>query len=167
MEITFIEFVLVKFKKMSNKRFFLYLPLLIVFLSCSEKSASEHDFTLEISPIKKIYLKVEKNSDPSFIDIIEEKTGIINIIRNNLNLQGAGIHKVYNNGFLCMHKDFEGYYDNLHGLLDRRINILIYMNPDWKEEYGGHLCLYDESKKEITKKIFINDLHMMKYFQHF
>ena len=57
MEITFIEFVLVKFKKMSNKRFFLYLPLLIVFLSCSEKSASEHDFTLEITPIKKIYLK--------------------------------------------------------------------------------------------------------------
>ena len=95
---------------------------------------------------------IELNSD-EFIDIIEEKTGIKNIIRNNLNLQGAGIHKVYNNGFLCMHKDFEGYNDNLHRLLDRSINILIYMNPNWKEEYGGHLCLYDDSKNEITKKI--------------
>jgi Rps23 Pro-64 3,4-dihydroxylase Tpa1-like proline 4-hydroxylase len=95
---------------------------------------------------------VELNSD-EFIDIIEQKTGIQNIIKNNLNLNGAGVHKVYGNGFLCMHKDFEGYDDPVYGLLDRRINLLIYMNPDWKEEYGGHLCLYDEKIDAITKKI--------------
>lgn len=95
---------------------------------------------------------VELNSD-EFIDILEEKTGIKNIIRNNLNLQGAGIHKVYNEGFLCMHTDFEGYQDALYGLLDRRINILIYMNPDWKPEYGGELCLYDKNVGQITKKV--------------
>lgn len=47
---------------MSNKRFYLYLSFLIVFLSCSEKSASEHDFELKISPMREIYLNSSKIS---------------------------------------------------------------------------------------------------------
>jgi Rps23 Pro-64 3,4-dihydroxylase Tpa1-like proline 4-hydroxylase len=95
---------------------------------------------------------VELNCD-EFIDILESKTGIKNIIRNNLDLRGAGVHKVYNDGFLCLHTDFDGYYDETHGLLDRRMNILIYMNPDWKPEYGGELQLCDKNKGEISKKV--------------
>lgn len=94
----------------------------------------------------------ELNSD-EFIDLIEKQTGIPNIIRNNLNLNGAGVHKVLNNGFLCMHADFEGYRDDTYGLLDRRLNLLLYMNPDWKEAYHGELCLYDKHAQKITKKI--------------
>jgi len=88
-----------------------------------------------------------------FIDMIEKKTGITGIIRNNKNLEGAGIHKVYNKGFLTMHKDFNNTNDSINGIIDRRINLLIYMNRDWQEKYNGHLCLYDESEKKITKKI--------------
>ena len=94
----------------------------------------------------------ELNSD-EFINILESKTGINGIIRNNLDLNGAGVHKVFNDGFLCMHTDFEGYNDDIHGLLDRRLNLLLYMNKDWKEEYLGELCLYDKETKQITKKI--------------
>ena len=32
------------------------------------------------------------------------------------------------------------------GNLDRRINILIYLNPEWKEEYNGHLKLIERDK---------------------
>ncbi len=39
---------------MFNKKFYLSLSVLVVFLSCSEKSASEHDFELKISPIREI-----------------------------------------------------------------------------------------------------------------
>lgn len=88
-----------------------------------------------------------------FIDKIEGLTGIEGIIRNSKNLEGAGIHKVYNHGFLCMHKDFNNTYDKTYGLIDRRINLLIYMNPEWKEEYGGHLCLYSDKDNKIVKKI--------------
>ena len=88
-----------------------------------------------------------------FITILENKTGIQDIIKNNLNLNGAGVHKVYNEGFLCMHTDFEGYNDNTHFLLDRRLNLLLYMNPEWKKEYHGELCLYDKKIGKITKKI--------------
>jgi len=94
----------------------------------------------------------ELNSD-EFINILEEKTGINNIIRNNLSLSGAGVHKVYNEGFLCMHTDFEGYNDDNYGLLDRRINLLLYMNPTWNQEFNGELCLYDKTLNKISKKI--------------
>ena len=94
----------------------------------------------------------ELNSD-EFINLLENKTGISGIIRNNLELNGAGVHKLLNDGFLCMHTDFEGYHDNTYGLLDRRLNLLLYMNKDWKEEYFGELCLYDKQIHKITKKI--------------
>lgn len=76
------------------------------------------------------------------------------IVRNNLDLNGAGIHKVYNDGFLCMHLDFESYFDKkLNSLLDRRLNLLLYMNPEWKKEYGGELYLFDKKKDMVTKGI--------------
>jgi len=100
--------------------------------------------------LKNIFTELNCNE---FINILEKLTGIDNIIRNNMNLQGAGIHKVFNKGFLCMHSDFEGYHDNNYGLLDRRINILIYMNPIWKDNYGGELCLYNKKTSKISKKI--------------
>ena len=95
----------------------------------------------------------EVNGD-EFVSLLENKTGINGLIRNNLELSGAGVHKIFDKGFLCMHKDFEGYNDAKYGLLDRRINLLLYMNKDWKEEYGGELCLYDDTKlHKVTKKI--------------
>lgn len=47
---------------MFNKKFYLSLSVLVVFLSCSEKSASEHDFELKISPIREISLNSSKIS---------------------------------------------------------------------------------------------------------
>jgi hypothetical protein len=94
----------------------------------------------------------ELNSN-EFINILEKKFNVYNIIRNNLELNGAGIHKVLNDGFLCMHTDFEGYKDEKYGLLDRRLNLLLYMNPNWKKNFGGELCLYDKSLEKITKEI--------------
>lgn len=94
----------------------------------------------------------ELNND-EFINILETKMGIDNLIRNNNELKGAGVHKIFNDGFLCMHTDFEGYNDTQNGILDRRINLLLYMNPEWQEYYGGELCLYDKTYKSITKKI--------------
>ena len=94
----------------------------------------------------------ELNGD-EFIDLLENKTGITGIIRNNLKLRGAVVHKVFNDGFLCMHKDFEGYDDEKYGIIDRRLNLLLYMNNDWKDEYNGELCLFDYQSCQITKKI--------------
>ena len=52
-----------------------------------------------------------------------------------------------------IHTDFNFYNHKKYGLLDRRINLLLYLNPNWKEEYNGHFMLADVEKKIICKKI--------------
>jgi Rps23 Pro-64 3,4-dihydroxylase Tpa1-like proline 4-hydroxylase len=100
------------------------------------------------------YLKqlfIELNS-PEFIKHIERITGVNNIICNDISLHGAGIHRIKSKGFLQLHTDFNTYHSK-NRLLDRRINLLIYLNPDWKPEYNGQLCLCDKNTNICAKKI--------------
>ena len=89
----------------------------------------------------------------NFIEILEKLVNINGIIRDNYNLEGAGFHKITNNGFLNLHTDFNNYNDIKYGSLDRRINLLIYLNPNWKEEYNGHLWICNKDTKKIIKKV--------------
>jgi hypothetical protein len=49
-----------------------------------------------------------------------------------------------------VHADF-----NKHPVfnLDRRLNALLYLNKDWKEEYGGHLELWNRDVTRCEAKI--------------
>lgn len=76
-----------------------------------------------------------------FIDHIEKLTNIKGIISEDLTLAGAGLHRIYNKGYLAIHTDFNTYNHNNLGKLDRRINLLLYLNPIWKESYKGDLWL--------------------------
>ena len=88
-----------------------------------------------------------------FINYLEKLTGITGIIRNDLKLKGAGIHRILKDGFLQAHTDFNSYNSDNHGRLDRRINLLLYLNPNWKDEYNGHLLLCDMIKQNVNYKI--------------
>ena len=96
-------------------------------------------------------LFAELNS-PGFIKHIERITGVNNIICNELSLYGAGIHRIKSKGFLQLHTDFNTYHSK-NRRLDRRVNLLIYLNPDWKPEYKGQLCLGDINTNTCVKKI--------------
>jgi Rps23 Pro-64 3,4-dihydroxylase Tpa1-like proline 4-hydroxylase len=63
---------------------------------------------------------------------------------------GGGFHQIKRNGFLKVHADFNK-HDKL--LLDRRLNVLIYLNKDWKPEYGGDFELWDKEMKNCVNKI--------------
>lgn len=80
------------------------------------------------------------NSRP-FILFLEELTGIEGLIPDPYFI-GAGIHRVANGGHLDIHADF-----NLHKQMnvERRLNVLIYLNKDWKEEYGGSFEIWDKA----------------------
>jgi hypothetical protein len=54
-------------------------------------------------------------------------------------LFGGGFHQSGDGGFLDMHVDFNVH--PLHSGWLRVVNILLYLNPDWREEFGGHLLL--------------------------
>lgn len=84
-----------------------------------------------------------------FINFLENLTGINGLIPDP-HFEGGGLHQIERGGYLKMHVDF-----NLHGKLklDRRLNLLIYLNKNWQEEYGGHLQLWDEEMTRCEKKI--------------
>lgn len=75
----------------------------------------------------------------AFLDYLAQLSGIANLIPDP-NLRGAGIHQISRGGFLKVHTDFATHRD--FGL-DRRLNVLIYLNEEWPESYGGHLELWD------------------------
>ncbi|MEM1221077.1 MAG: 2OG-Fe(II) oxygenase [Bacteroidota bacterium] len=64
--------------------------------------------------------------------------------------RGAGVHQGKNGSFLDVHVDF-----SVHPILNmhRRLNLLIFLNKDWKQEYGGHLELWNEDVTVLEKEI--------------
>ena len=78
-------------------------------------------------------------SAPGVLGFLERLTGIEGLIPDPY-FAGGGLHQIERGGFLDVHADF-----NWHPALklDRRLNLLVYLNRDWREEYGGHLELWD------------------------
>lgn len=60
---------------------------------------------------------------------------------------GGGLHETSAGGLLGIHADFRV---NESLQLIRRVNLLIYLNKDWKDEYAGKLELWD---RKMTKKV--------------
>lgn len=86
---------------------------------------------------------------PPFLQFLEKLTGIEKLIPDPYFL-GGGMHQTKPNGLLGIHVDF----NKLEELgLYRRINVLLYLNKEYKEEYGGHLELWDEKMKTCYDKI--------------
>lgn len=86
----------------------------------------------------------------TFISFLEKLTGIQGLVADP-HLAGAGMHRILPGGKLSVHVDF-----NKHrqlGNLDRRLNILVYLNEDWEESYGGHFELWNKDVSEPVVKI--------------
>jgi hypothetical protein len=84
-----------------------------------------------------------------FIEFLETITGIKGIIPDPHYL-GGGLHQIERGGFLKVHADFNR-HDRLK--LDRRLNLLLYLNKDWDESYGGHLELWDQTMTRCAKRV--------------
>ncbi len=82
-----------------------------------------------------------------FLRFLEELTGIKNLI-SDPSLRGGGLHNIYQGGKLGVHVDFNKHEQ--YGL-DRRLNLLLYLNKDWREEYGGHIELWDREVKKCVR----------------
>ncbi len=83
------------------------------------------------------------NSRP-FIKVVENITGIKGLIPDPY-FAGGGFHEIGNGGHLSMHADFN-HHKPLN--LERRVNVLIYLNRDWKDEFGGQLELWKTDMSE-------------------
>ena len=93
-------------------------------------------------------------NSPVMLKYLEELTGIDNLISDEL-LMGGGLHKITSGGKLGIHKDY-----NVHPVkkIYRRLNLLIYLNKDWKQEWEGNLELWDKdhTKLEVSVEPLFN-----------
>ena len=82
----------------------------------------------------------------AFMIFLRHLTGIAGLMPDPY-LFGGGIHQILPGGLLKIHADF-----NIHEVIGlyRRINVLIYLNRDWRPEYGGQIELWsrDMSRRE-------------------
>lgn len=90
----------------------------------------------------------ELNSNP-FVGILEKITGIDGLIADP-HMAGGGVHRTGPGGYLKVHADFNKHPQ--YGL-DRRLNLLIYLNENWLPEYGGDLELWSTDMKNCVHKI--------------
>lgn len=80
-----------------------------------------------------------------FLKWLQNITEIEEELLGDEDLFGGGLHQSTNGAFLNVHVDY-----NIHPKTKyhRRVNVLVYMNKDWKEEYEGHLELWDLSNNQ-------------------
>ncbi len=93
-------------------------------------------------------LVMELNSAP-ILAFLEEMTGIPALISDPY-FAGGGCHETKAGGHLGVHADF-----NVHrGMqVERRLNLLVYLNHDWPESYGGDLELWDRQMTQCKAKV--------------
>lgn len=102
---------------------------------------------VNMQPVTRAFIH-NLNSEP-FLAFLEKLTGVEGLIPDPY-LQGAGLHKIPRGGKLGIHVDFNEHRKmNLY----RRLNVLIYLNRDWTEEYGGHFELWNEKKNQCEKRL--------------
>ncbi len=85
-----------------------------------------------------------------FLNFLQTLTSIEEKLEADNELNGGGLHEIKSGGLLKVHTDFSKHPNNN---LDRRINVLIYLNKNWKEEYKGCLELWDKEMKQCKQKI--------------
>ena len=90
----------------------------------------------------------ELNS-PEFVAWISELTGIPNLMSDPM-LEGGGLHQSGPGGYLNVHTDFSMHH--FHTNWRRRVNLILYLNPGWREEWGGALELWEQNMTRCAAK---------------
>lgn len=78
---------------------------------------------------------------PEFVSYLEKLTGIDHLIPD-YTMDGGGLHMTKRGGHLNIHADFSTHHT--HETWARRVNILLYLNEEWHDDWGGKLELWDK-----------------------
>ena len=85
----------------------------------------------------------------TFLKWLQEVTDTVDLIPDPY-LIGAGYSKSYNGDSLKVHTDFN-WNDQLR--LHRRLSVIIYLNEDWNESWGGNLDFYDTDREKVLSRV--------------
>jgi Rps23 Pro-64 3,4-dihydroxylase Tpa1-like proline 4-hydroxylase len=91
----------------------------------------------------------EELNSPDFVAWISALTGIPGLIPDPM-LEGGGLHQSGPGGYLNVHTDFSMHH--FHAKWRRRVNLILYLNPEWREEWGGALELWEQKMTRCAAK---------------
>ena len=97
-------------------------------------------------PLIKSFLDKCNESDVN--SLLENITGIQKLLPD-FEYNGGGMHSTKRGGYLNIHSDFNKLDDTTY----RRLNMLIYLNKDWPDKYGGHLELWNKERTACEKTV--------------
>ena len=85
-----------------------------------------------------------------FLGFLQKISGIPETLISDPYLLGGGKHETKKGGFLKIHTDF-----NKHSKIDmdRRLNVLVYLNKNWQDDWGGNFELWDKEVSHCQKTI--------------
>ena len=87
----------------------------------------------------------EAMTSPAYAQFLQTATGYDVFV--DPQFFGGGFHQGGNGSFLDMHVDFNVHPQ--HSTWLRTLNILLYLNKDWKPEYGGDLLVKSSLDGEV------------------
>ena len=83
---------------------------------------------------------IEELNSPRFIEFIETLASSKELIPDPA-LEGGGMHMIRRDGFVNVHADFQTHTKNR--TWSRQINLLLYLNRDWEEDWMGQLEIWN------------------------
>ena len=84
----------------------------------------------------------------AFLESLTALTGIEHLIAD-AELEGGGMHQIVTGGRLDVHADFTHHPNGL----DRRLNVLVYLNEDWDPAWMGQLELWERDRSACAARI--------------
>jgi len=93
---------------------------------------------------------INELNSPEFLEFLSKLTGIKDLQKDD-GLEGGGIHQSTRGGYLNIHADFTVHPH--HRNWQRRVNVLVYLNKEWEEAWGGKLELWDRKMKACEEAV--------------
>jgi len=93
---------------------------------------------------------VDELNSPRFLRFLSDMTGVEHIL-SDATLEGGGLHQTERGGFLNVHADFTAHPHRRDWR--RRLNLLLYLNRDWEDAWGGHLELWDTQMRACRRRV--------------
>jgi len=112
------------------------------------KTKNKNELPLAAKTSHTTHWLLHQLSSEIFISFLEKLTSVEGLLPNPL-IETDGFYPLAANRSLKTQADFACYANKL----DRKLTLLIYLNKDWKEEYGGQLELWNAEMSHCEKKI--------------
>lgn len=101
---------------------------------------------------------------PHFVAYLEKLTGIPDLMPD-WSMDGGGLHQTLRGGHLNIHADFTTHHTQKNWA--RRVNILLYLNREWQQDWGGQLELWDAEMTACQDKVMPAGNRMLVFTTNF